>query len=234
MVSIHVEATPTIGLLMASSSKPMAWKYERAAARCGPSVSVRDLCLTSNSVAVLTGAEPSGGRVASGLRAAGRAAILRQRARSHSERAPEIATDLLGIDLPPWEVHVRRGDEATLVARQCHPLGQHVVGVREARGAVRPRLVGELDAVLAEQLAGLREEGDDRLVRVDEVGVRRAPSVRSVPPCCGPSALRPQIRTNPRSRYIAHSSSFTHDLSSWRARCSARRSRPGSKPTPST
>src|SRR4051812_14744157 len=32
----------------------------------------------------------------------------------------------------------------------------------------------------------------------------------------------------PRSRYIAHSSSFTHDFSSSRARCSARRSRPGS------
>src|SRR4051795_12006754 len=32
----------------------------------------------------------------------------------------------------------------------------------------------------------------------------------------------------PRSRYIAPSSSFTHDFSSSRARCSARRSRPGS------
>src|SRR3954454_14720300 len=45
-----------------------------------------------------------------------------------------------------------------------------------------------------------------------------------------PSALDspPQTRIRPRSRYIAHSSSFTHDLSSSRARCSARRSRPGS------
>src|SRR4051794_21873835 len=32
----------------------------------------------------------------------------------------------------------------------------------------------------------------------------------------------------PRSRYIAHSSSFTHERRSSRARCSARRSRPGS------
>src|SRR3954451_15996679 len=32
----------------------------------------------------------------------------------------------------------------------------------------------------------------------------------------------------PRSRYIAHSSSLTHERSSSRARCSARRSRPGS------
>src|SRR4051794_33746602 len=33
---------------------------------------------------------------------------------------------------------------------------------------------------------------------------------------------------NPRSRYIAHSSSFTQERSSSRAFCSARRSRPGS------
>ena len=37
-----------------------------------------------------------------------------------------------------------------------------------------------------------------------------------------------QTRISPRSRYISHSSSLTHDLSSSRARCSARRSRPGS------
>src|SRR3954447_18060950 len=36
----------------------------------------------------------------------------------------------------------------------------------------------------------------------------------------------------PRSRYIPHSSSLTHDLSSSRARCSARRSRPGSYAAP--
>src|ERR1700753_3723642 len=39
---------------------------------------------------------------------------------------------------------------------------------------------------------------------------------------------------NPRSRYIAHSSSLTHDRSSDRARCSARRSRPGAYATGST
>src|SRR3954451_21582557 len=38
----------------------------------------------------------------------------------------------------------------------------------------------------------------------------------------------PQTRISPRSRYISHSSSFTHDFRSSRARCSARRSRPGS------
>src|SRR5690242_17299079 len=45
----------------------------------------------------------------------------------------------------------------------------------------------------------------------------------------GPRDCVPQTRMKPRSRYIAHSSALTHDLSSSRARCSARRSRPGSK-----
>ena len=44
----------------------------------------------------------------------------------------------------------------------------------------------------------------------------------------GPSASVPHTRMNPRSRYIAHSSSLTHERSSARARASARRSRPGS------
>src|SRR3954447_17022965 len=44
----------------------------------------------------------------------------------------------------------------------------------------------------------------------------------------GPAWPLPQTRISPRSRYISHSSSLTHDLSSSRARCSARRSRPGS------
>ena len=96
-----------------------------------------------------------------------------------------------------------------LVAGQRHPLRQHVVGVGQPRAAVRPRLVGELDAVLAEQPAGLRQVGDDRLVRVDQVGVRRARAVASL---AGPSArAAPQTRMKPRSRYIAHSSSLTHD-----------------------
>ena len=91
---------------------------------------------------------------------------------------------------------------------------------RAARAAVGARLVGELDAVLVEQHAGLRQVGDDRLVRVDEVGVLGRGRAVGRP--------RPQTRMKPRSRYIAHSSSLTHDLSSARARCSARRSRPGS------
>ena len=36
IVSIQVEATPMIGLASASSSKPMPFRYARAAARLGP------------------------------------------------------------------------------------------------------------------------------------------------------------------------------------------------------
>ena len=85
--------------------------------------------------------------------------------------------------------------------------------------------VGELDAVLAEQAAARGHVGDDRLVRVDQVGVGGAARRRRRR--CGASSA-PATRMKPRSRYIAHSSSFTQERSSSRARCSARRSRPGS------
>jgi len=59
-------------------------------------------------------------------------------------QAPEVAPDLARIDLAARQVHVRAGDEVALVAGQRHPLGQHVVGVRQARAAIRPRLVGNV------------------------------------------------------------------------------------------
>src|SRR4051794_14661809 len=88
--------------------------------------------------------------------------------------APDVARDLARIDLTAGQVHVRGGDQAALVAVERHPLGEHVVGVGKSCRAVRARLVGELDAVLVQEAAGLREVGDDRLVRVDQVGVRDA------------------------------------------------------------
>ena len=60
----------------------------------------------------------------------------------------------------------------SLVAGEGHPLGQHVVGVGQPRLRDRAGQVRELDAVLAEQPPGLRDVGDDRLVRVDQVRVR--------------------------------------------------------------
>ena len=139
---------------------------------------------------------------------------------------PEVALDLARVELAARQVQVRRLDQAPLVAGQRHPLREHVVGVGQPRAAVGPRLVGELDAVLVEQPAGLRQVGEDRLVRVDQVGVRRAARPSRARRAARPAS--PHTRMKPRSRYIAHSSSLTHERSSARARCSARRSRPGS------
>src|SRR3954463_288713 len=77
-------------------------------------------------------------------------------------QAPEVAPDLARIDLAAREMHVRRGDQMALVAGQRHPLGEDVVAVRKARAAVGARLVGERDAVLVQQRAGLRQGGGER------------------------------------------------------------------------
>ena len=63
-------------------------------------------------------------------------------------------------------VEVGLGDQVVLDAAQGHPLGEHVVGRRQALA-----VVVEADAVLGQQLAGLGVVGDQRAVRIDEVGV---------------------------------------------------------------
>ena len=168
----------------------------------GPSVRARQLCLRSKPVSVLTGRQLTAWATAASpaLSPAGAS-----RWRSHSPGAR-------GRGGPAWD---RPGGRAgacwrsairrSLVAGERHPLGQHVVGVGQPRAAVGPRLVRELDAVLVEQLARLRQVGDDRLVGVDQVGVRRAAGSR--PPARALAA--PQTRMKPRSRYISHSSSLT-------------------------
>ena len=122
---------------------------------------------------------------------------------------------------------------ASAIRRRSSPLSAiHLASTSSESGSrvepYGPRLVGELDAVLVQQPARLRQVGHDRLVRVDEVGVavRRAGRARARL-AVGPDSP-PHTRMKPRSRYIAHSSSLTHERSSSRARCSARRSRPGS------
>src|SRR3954469_25251033 len=157
---------------------PLSWA--RAGARDGPSVRALLLCLRSKPfapevtarehylpAAASAGAAPAPPPPAAPLRAPEPLALPLAQAR-------EDAADLLRVDLPPGQVHVRRGDQPPLVAGQRHPLREHVVGVRQAGTAVGARLVRERDAVLVEQLARLRQERDDRLVRVDQVGVRRA------------------------------------------------------------
>src|SRR4051794_11872371 len=97
IVSIHVEATPMIGLARSSVVKPMPFKYARAGARAGPSVRARELCLGSSGVTHRT----LGVRRAlhPGVAAAGALALP-------LAQAPEVALDLPGIDLTPRKVHV--------------------------------------------------------------------------------------------------------------------------------
>ena len=128
-------------------------------------------------------------------------------------QAPEVAPDLPRVDLAPRQVQVGGLDQPPLVAGERHPLREHVVGVGQARAAVGPRLVRELDAVLVEQPAGLRQVGE-RSACAGRSGRRTAcRAVAGV--LAGPLApARPHTRMKPRSRYIAHSSSFTHERSS--------------------
>src|SRR3954454_19621267 len=107
-------------------------------------------------------------------RAAGGAPVALEALALPAPELPDVALDLARVDLATRQVHVRGVDQTPLIALERHPLGEYVVGVREPRRAVGLGLVGELDAVLVEQPAGLRQVGDDRLVRVDEVGVRDA------------------------------------------------------------
>src|SRR3954462_13268588 len=118
----------------------MPFWYARSAALCGPSVRARLLCLRSKSaVSPMRAPYPPssallrGGPLLAGQAAQPRLLPLRQ--------APEVAAHLLGVDLAAGQVHVGLRDEVVLVAGQGHPLGQRVVGVGQARGAVGARLV---------------------------------------------------------------------------------------------
>ena len=64
-------------------------------------------------------------------------------------------------------------DQLALVGAQRHPLGEHVVGVGEPLLRLRVGAIGEADAVLAQQLAGLGVVGDDRAVRIEQIAVPR-------------------------------------------------------------
>src|SRR3954469_3562118 len=88
--------------------------------------------------------------------AAGRAAVTLEALALPAAEAPDVALHLARVDLAAREVHVRAGDQAAFVALERHPLGQHVVGVRQTGAAVRLGLVRELDAVLVQEAAGLR------------------------------------------------------------------------------
>ena len=124
----------------ASSSKPMPLRYARAAARSGPSRIAR---LRSAALGLLTWRASL-----DGVRGRGAGAPTRRGATGRG--AP-------GRDRPGGRAGAcSRCGSAGLVAGERHPLGEHVVGVGQARLRDRPGQVGELDAVLAQQAAGLR------------------------------------------------------------------------------
>src|SRR6478736_3925796 len=121
----------------------MPFRYARAAARSRPSVRARERCFRSI-CAMLRGAALGASRALEALALP-------------APEAPDVALDLLRVHLAARQMHVGRGDEAAFVALERHPLGEDVVGIGQARAAVRLGLVRELDAVLVEQAAGLRQ-----------------------------------------------------------------------------
>src|SRR5690348_5015742 len=167
----------------------MPFRYARAAARSRPSVSCRERCLRSNSADIRASLRPRCGvarTAARGVagrgetaravarqgarqawwarrlrRAAGGAAMALEALALPAPEAPDVALDLAGVDLAAREVHVRARDQAAFVAFERHPLGEDVIGVREPGAAVGLGLVRELDAVLVQEAAGLRQVGHD-------------------------------------------------------------------------
>ena len=95
-------------------------------------------------------------------------AALSEVGESFVDAPPRVAR---AVDLAAGEVHVGVRDQPALVGGERHPLGEHIVGVGQARAAVGAREIGEGDAVLVQQRSRLGQIGDDRLVRVDQVGV---------------------------------------------------------------
>src|SRR3954453_23100335 len=103
----------------------MPFSWARAAARCGPSVRARELCLRSRPVALMAGTLATAcGRAGSGRgvgragragRAGGGAAGALEALALPAPEAPDVPVDRLRVDLPAREVHVGLRDQAPLV-----------------------------------------------------------------------------------------------------------------------
>src|SRR4051794_13937229 len=113
----------------------MPFSCARAAARCGPSVRARELCLRSTPDALIGwtlatasgrhGRERAGGAQRSVSRARRRSTPRTLEALAlPAAEAPDVPVDRLGVDLAPGEVHVGLGDQAPLVSLERHPLRQ--------------------------------------------------------------------------------------------------------------
>ena len=150
-------------------------------------------------------------------------------ARAPSGRAARGRAGPARVDLAAGQVQVGLGDQAALVALQRHPLREHVVGVGQARAS--RRAASRPGTRRSTRSAAGRSAGGRRGSACAGRSGRRRSTPREVAArvvAAGSDAWPPHTRRKPRSRYIAHSSSFTHERRSSRARCSARRSRPGS------
>ena len=138
IVSIQVEATPTIGLregLGVEADAVQVGARGRALGALGEGAAAVLEVEAGPRSAHGAGTRTAAVRVAAGA-AAARALAL------PLAQAPQVALDLARVDLAAGQVHVRRLDQPPLVAGERHPLREHVVGVgqprRCRRGASRP------------------------------------------------------------------------------------------------
>ena len=106
--------------------RPIEYRYERAAARSGPSTIAR----LRRRVSVAVDRQR---RSARGDLRRDAVRLRRARSRSHSARRQRSRRTCCGSTWRPGQVHVRAPDQALLVGRDHHPLREHVVGVGQLR-----------------------------------------------------------------------------------------------------
>ena len=109
--------------------RPIEYRYERAAARSGPSTTTRLRRRMSAAVRCRRAhdADAAGSPPARPTRVPTGACAL------PLGQPPEVAAHLLRVDLAAREVHVGVADQPLLVGPDHHPLGEHVVGVGQLR-----------------------------------------------------------------------------------------------------
>src|SRR5687768_14744039 len=108
---------------MSATSASVVFSRRSSASTANGNAAARRVSVTRS-----LGTRASSGSAATGVdlsgKAAGAAPVLARQARALPlTKAPQVAADLLGIDLPAGQVHVRAVDQPVLVAGQRHPLG---------------------------------------------------------------------------------------------------------------
>src|SRR5437588_7809706 len=104
----------------------MPFRYARAGARSGPSVSARLRCLGSR--LAIGGGTVAGGGGRSARRpwpgSGGPFAGASHPTALPLRESPQVALDLVGIELAAREVHVGGRDQPAFVGGERHPLGE--------------------------------------------------------------------------------------------------------------